>query len=703
MHMKSFVRNIILSLSAFVVFLSPLSIQVDPGLLIQKSVTPETTQSVTEHSIISFDLNMAHAQGKQPDKCSFGDVGCYTVNLMELIFVNTTQFFAGIAGFILDFFLQFSISSESYRDSGFIEAGWEIIRDFTNIIFIFALLLIAFKMVLGQGDSGAKKTLVKTILIALTINFSLFFVYAIIDSSNLLAYTFYTKIEAPEVSFGVRGSEQIATNTGDDGGTTFQFGGVSGDTRKAPSISLALLEKVNPQKLLTELKGTKDTERLILIFIVAAINIAFIMLFLSVSLLFLSRTLGLMILAILAPFALATLTLGPKAAGLSYVGWNKWFPQLLSLAFMAPVFLFFLYLTTLFSKITDSMVINDAAGIIATVFQVALPMLTIFTLVKLSQKVATKMAGELGGTINGYVQKAAGAGLGIAALVATGGVAAGAGALGGVAGAVGKNKYGRMLGANKAASGLRSFSKTAASTKFDISKIPGFNQFAGKDGSKIMSSISGKSLREQYQDKQKDFKEKGVFSNDTGKLDKKYEDRKLKEAKDSANGARKKAEAKHEAELYQAQMGAANTKNDKDYVDATKNVANAVVKLAEIAQENKSYKEVLKDSGATVAEKKIAQDNLDANKVNKKTFETAKSIQQSAMERTDGYKAQEHVKKVQAEKTKVGDGAETKSRQASAAQISNDPALANKILGKIDPKDQTKKKVEDLIDLLEEK
>ncbi|MFT6361331.1 MAG: hypothetical protein ACJA2Z_000310, partial [Candidatus Paceibacteria bacterium] len=62
--MKSFVRNIILSLSAFVVFLSPLSIQVDPGLLIQKSVTPETTQSVTEHSIISFDLNMAHAQGK---------------------------------------------------------------------------------------------------------------------------------------------------------------------------------------------------------------------------------------------------------------------------------------------------------------------------------------------------------------------------------------------------------------------------------------------------------------------------------------------------------------------------------------------------------------------------------------------------------------------------------------------------------------
>jgi hypothetical protein len=463
MHMKSFVRNIILSLSVIVVFLSPLSFDINPELIIDSGSSHKLIgyfENSSTDSILSLRMNITYAK---TDKCNL-DPGCHAVNLLESILIGMTQFFAGIAGLVLDFFLGFSISSSSYRDSGFIEAGWEIIRDFTNIVFIFALLLIAFKMVLGQDDGGAKKTLVKTILIALTINFSLFFVYAIVDSSNLLAYTFYEKIEAPEVTF----------SAGE---------GSSAEVRTSPSLSLALLQKVNPQKLLKELEGDNDTERLILIFMVGAVNIAFLFLFLSMSLLFLGRTLGLMVLAILAPFALATLTLGPKAAGMSYVGWNKWFPQLISLAFMAPVFLFFLYLTTLFSKITDTMVVEDGAGIVTSIFRVALPMLTIFALVQLSKKVATKMAGELGGQINGYVQKAAGAGLGIAAVAATGGASLAAGGVGKILGGQ-STKVGKFLGSS---------SKVLASTKFDVSKIPGFGQALGADGSKLSKQFGNMS------------------------------------------------------------------------------------------------------------------------------------------------------------------------------------------------------------------
>ena len=436
--MKLLSQRLVSMVVIAVALLAPVHVQFD-GTPFQKYATQELNTlgqkqnlTINQMQVVHVEVGIAHAQ-QTPDTCSFGDLGCYFVNLLELILVNTTMFFAGIAGFVLDFFLEFSINSASYRDTGFIEQGWEIIRDFTNIIFIFALLLTAFKMVVGTQGGNTKKTLIKTILVALTINFSLFFVYLIVDSSNLLAYTFYNKIEAPEISFNPRGGGITSSSGGNSGNpdaagnsTEFDLNGTAIEGRKAPSISLALLQKVNPQKLLDELKGEKDAERMILIFIVGAINIAFMFLFLSVSLLFLGRTLGLMILGITAPFAMASLALGSKAANLSYVGWNKWFPQVISLSFMAPVFVFMLYLTTLFSKITDNLVIDNAAGVINTVFKIALPMLVIFTLVQLSKRMANKMAGEIGGFINGYVQKAAGAGLGIAALAVTGGVAAGA-------------------------------------------------------------------------------------------------------------------------------------------------------------------------------------------------------------------------------------------------------------------------------------
>ncbi|MGK0489254.1 MAG: hypothetical protein ACJAXB_002447, partial [Candidatus Endobugula sp.] len=561
---------------------------------------------------------------------------------------------------------------------------WEIIRDFTNIVFIFALLLIAFKMVLGQDDGGAKKTLVKTILIALTINFSLFFVYAIVDSSNLLAYTFYEKIEAPEVTF----------SAGE---------GSSAEVRTSPSLSLALLQKVNPQKLLKELEGDNDTERLILIFMVGAVNIAFLFLFLSMSLLFLGRTLGLMVLAILAPFALATLTLGPKAAGMSYVGWNKWFPQLISLAFMAPVFLFFLYLTTLFSKITDTMVVEDGAGIVTSIFRVALPMLTIFALVQLSKKVATKMAGELGGQINGYVQKAAGAAVGVAAIAATGGAAALAGGVGSIAGAGAKEGSSRA----KFASGTKRFAKMAASSKLDISRIPGFKNTLGEGGN-VLRDLSSKSSRQHLMDFNKKRRENPIVGNDTKKLDKRNEDKELKSAKDSADSARKDAEAKHAATVYQAQVKNAGTENDTDYKDALKAVTEAAKELTkaekQFATKDRVYEQALRDPNASASDKskaKIARDTAETN-MEDKTVEA--SGKQSSLEATLGYQNKKVLDKAKEDMKESGDLAESESRQKSAKKFegTSNAAIGTKIMDGINPKDAALKKAEKLLEKLEE-
>src|SRR5690606_26488334 len=81
------------------------------------------------------------------------------------------------------------------------------------------------------------------------------------------------------------------------------------------------------------------------------INILMIFLFVSILMLFLTRTVGLMIAAILSPLAFVTLTLPfGNAASLPYIGFHTWLKDLISLAFMAPVYLFFLFLVIMFAN-----------------------------------------------------------------------------------------------------------------------------------------------------------------------------------------------------------------------------------------------------------------------------------------------------------------------------------------------------------------
>jgi hypothetical protein len=110
-------------------------------------------------------------------------------NFAHTILIEVGNYFVGMSGIIMDFFLSHSIQSSSYKDSNFINQGWEILRDVTNILFIFALIYIAFELVLGIGKD-AKGRLMKVILVALTINFSLFVSLAIIDASNIIVHRY---------------------------------------------------------------------------------------------------------------------------------------------------------------------------------------------------------------------------------------------------------------------------------------------------------------------------------------------------------------------------------------------------------------------------------------------------------------------------------------------------------------------------------
>lgn len=106
---------------------------------------------------------------------------------------------AGVAfNYSIDFTLNFG---KFIRDqglgksgSGAIYLGWSAIRDLINVGFIFILLYAAISTIVGLDGYGVKKTVVKVVIAALLLNFSLFFTKALIDMSNLIALQFYTRV-----------------------------------------------------------------------------------------------------------------------------------------------------------------------------------------------------------------------------------------------------------------------------------------------------------------------------------------------------------------------------------------------------------------------------------------------------------------------------------------------------------------------------
>lgn len=428
--------------------------------LIEETITSKENQQQTTVATTNQTANNAAEKDAFVGylSCSWVklDIGCGIANFFHLLVVFVGNIFVGLAGMFLDFFLQHSITSASYKDATFINTGWEILRDLTNIVFIFALLTVAFKMVLGQNDGDNKKKLIRTILIALVVNFSLFGSYLVIDAGNLLANIFYNKIGAPESTYsGVTVDDQTTQTLTDK------------------SVSLAIANRFHPQQLLNASGNTSTNadnygQRLVLIFIVGIINGVIIYTFLSVAFLFLGRTVGLYISTMLSALALASLTI-PGAEKIPYVGFSEWLKQLASLSFMAPVFLFFLYISVQFMNVTlfstmDSNANTIDPGFIQGILNVLVPMAAVVAIILLSKKVATSMAGKLGGIVAEYATKGVGIAVGGASL----GFAGGAAALGGAS-----RFAGAILtkgGAKSAGSFLSNVGKSAQATNFNFAQ-----------------------------------------------------------------------------------------------------------------------------------------------------------------------------------------------------------------------------------------
>lgn len=590
-------KKLLIPLIGIILFMAPIAISVQTGGDLTLSIEPSQVHAINLHcSTTSLS-------------CPLKEAG---LDILEYIIYDTTSIFAGISALIMDFILEYSISSSTYK-TGVIELGWEIVRDLVNIGFIFALLISAFQIALGIGNSGAAKSRVlKTILVALTVNFSLFMSYVIVDSSNILAHVFYNRIQ-------VDGDAALAgpvAQNGDDGINLLQTLDYFG-ADKSPSI--AVLSQFNPQKVITgagqEVSENSWGQYMMVIIMAGIINALIIWIFISVSIIFLSRIVGIMLLAIAAPIAMLSILI-PQIQNNKYIGFSNWIGNLFNLAFTAPIFLFFLFLTLQMvgngGKIF-ALVGQEQSDPFAAFLAVIIPFSIIIGVLYVGKKVTQDMSGEIGGAIGKVAGKVAGVAVATGAVVATGG-AAGIGTLTRGAGALAKNSSNSKI--SKLGKRAESLGSRLQSTKIDVTKIPGYNKMAGSQVSKAAGAITGKSLKGHVLSGRKKVNEikSSSFNQTSLEADRKlYEEtikaeearksdtkkgyEKYEDWKEKMDGVREESQIKAEQEKAKEDLKKKLKENDgtKDLRDSEEKAYNAMIDNTEAVKDEEKVLKGIED------------------------------------------------------------------------------------------------------------
>ncbi len=459
--------------------------------------------------------------GESGLNCAYLNLFCHLANFTISIQLFVSQLVVVVVGLILDVAISFSLDSASYKgDIGsFVELGWGIVRDFTNILFIFGLLVAAFYLILqpkkdtvGIG-SDPKRIVVMVIVMALLVNFSLFFTKVIIDLGNIPARVFYDKLTTPQNNNAT--SETLAYQ-------------LVGSIASSKSVGLAIIAKVNPQSVsLSAIQGTTSSPTgwsavifyLFIALFVFVLNIVIVYIFAMMILIFLGRTFMLWLAMILSPLAFVL-----KAVPVSFLErftFDTWLKETVSMSFLAPLFMFFCYLAITLLSVPISFITGDS--IVAKIVGSSIKLIAVAFILLKGKTIAIQMSGELGQA----VAKASGA----IAAVGTGLITGGTGFLARQT----LGRAGAAMANSKTLQGLGS-GGAGAESKWGGTK---FGKFAGrgadwmtkgaaggvaKGGAALQKSsfdirngrIRGKSLEDGIKKMDKDFTMGNKFLNTNG-------------------------------------------------------------------------------------------------------------------------------------------------------------------------------------------
>ncbi len=243
-----------------------------------------------------------------------GEALGYFLATLLMLPVMITSWLLWLSGVVLNLVLDFTVIDLSKNISGItgINIAWSVIRDISNMVFIFALLYIAIGTILGLSSVNWKKGLINVIIAALLINFSLFFTKVIFDASNLVALTFY---------------ERLNPTPGD----IFSSG-----------LSNSFMEPLGLTTFFSPLDGPDLYDKTKSVYSVAVVSfggsIFFTVLsfvFLAISIMFIIRYVNIIFLLILSPIFFLGLVLPGIGAKMR----QKWLESLTAQALFAPIFM----------------------------------------------------------------------------------------------------------------------------------------------------------------------------------------------------------------------------------------------------------------------------------------------------------------------------------------------------------------------------
>ena len=282
---------------------------------------------------------IAHANTYDPsfEICIYETTVAWGIN-MNACFAAIINVFIELFGNLVklsSFFLNVSIDetvvkmAERIGNIEGIEGGWEVVRDLANISFIFILLAIAIRTILGIKTSETRQLLAYTIVVGLLLNFSLLFTQIIVDASNILALEFYEVIIQEDGGIAERLLQDMKISSihdYSDNASNANYGGYG--------------------QMLTQGLGA-----IILMMIVTFI-------FFAAALMLVMRFVILVMLMVLSPLAFAAYIL-PKTRGQTM----QWFEKLISESFWVPIYFALLYIAlAITSSIADTQGTGQSVG-----------------------------------------------------------------------------------------------------------------------------------------------------------------------------------------------------------------------------------------------------------------------------------------------------------------------------------------------------
>ncbi len=216
------------------------------------------------------------------------------------------------------------------KDIGSLQTAWALFRDLGNILLVFGFIAIGIATILDNVTYGAKKVLPKLLLVAILLNFSLFFAEFIVDTGNVFATQFYAQINGGSIPTSFNASTEPISNS------------VMTAVKTSSIYATANATLPAGQKIEIALLG-------IIMFLV----LAFV--FGAIAIMLISRFVVLLFLLIVSPIGFIGLAGIPLISSYG----KKWWHALASQTLLAPVLLLFLLVVT---KMAQSSFVSSITG-----------------------------------------------------------------------------------------------------------------------------------------------------------------------------------------------------------------------------------------------------------------------------------------------------------------------------------------------------